>query len=98
MLAADQVTAKGHLAFIPHLAVFWQMSTDEASQTPEKDWLNLGLRMLERCDSIYRIPGESSGSDGEIEHAKKLGIPIYYSMEEVPQAIPTPSAKEEILM
>ena len=60
--------------FIPHLTGTWHM----VSPKPYPEWLALDLAYLERCDAVYRFPGESSGADGEVEEAKRLGIPVFY--------------------
>lgn len=44
-------------------------------------WMAFDFKWLEKCNCVLRLPGESSGSDREIEHAKKLGIPVFYSLD-----------------
>jgi hypothetical protein len=39
-----------------------------------------------RCDALLRLPGESQGADAEVELAKKHGIPVFYSIEELTAA------------
>lgn len=41
-------------------------------------------RLLERCDAVLRIPGESKGADQDVAVAQSRGLPVYYSLEEVP--------------
>jgi hypothetical protein len=41
-------------------------------------------RLISRCDAILRMPGESRGADLDIEEGKKLGLTIYYSLEDIP--------------
>jgi hypothetical protein len=43
-------------------------------------------RLLEFCDAVLRLPGESSGADNDVRMAKARGIPVYRSCEEVPAA------------
>lgn len=40
-------------------------------------------RLLGHCDAVLRIGGESGGADLMVEVARKLGLPVYYSLEEV---------------
>jgi hypothetical protein len=42
-------------------------------------------RLLERCDAVLRIPGESQGADEDVRIAKERGLPVYYSLDEVPR-------------
>ena len=46
-------------------------------------WLKYDIEWLEQCDAVLRLDGESLGADKEVEHAKKLGIPVYYSLSEI---------------
>jgi len=48
-----------------------------------EDWLEWDFVYLETCDCVLRLDGESSGADREVEHAKMLGIPVFYSIEEL---------------
>ncbi|MFD2055662.1 DUF4406 domain-containing protein [Mesorhizobium calcicola] len=41
-------------------------------------------RLLERCDAVLRLPGESKGADNDVRLARERGIPVYYRLEDVP--------------
>lgn len=41
-------------------------------------------RLIERCDAILRLKGESKGADNDVKLAKERGIPVYYDIAEVP--------------
>ncbi|MEM9648957.1 MAG: DUF4406 domain-containing protein [Bacteroidota bacterium] len=41
-------------------------------------------RMLLKCDAVLRIEGASKGADQDVEVAKKHGLKIYYSLDEIP--------------
>jgi hypothetical protein len=43
-------------------------------------------RLLQHCDAVLRLPGKSSGADNDEKIARELGIPVYYDINEVPQA------------
>lgn len=46
-------------------------------------------RLLQHCDAVLRLPGESSGADKDVEIALERGLPVYRSLEEIPElAIP----------
>lgn len=40
------------------------------------DWMALDLRLVERCDVLVRLPGDSAGADREVAHARYHGIPV----------------------
>lgn len=42
-------------------------------------------RLLEKCDAVLRIKGASKGADEDVRIAKEKGLPVYYSIEEVPR-------------
>ena len=41
-------------------------------------------RLLEHCDAVLRLPGESSGADTDVAIARRRGIPVYFDVEEIP--------------
>lgn len=43
-------------------------------------------RLLQHCDAVLRLPGESRGADQDVEIARRRGIPVYHSLDEVPGA------------
>jgi len=58
-----------------------------AGATPNElthaDWLKVDFEFIRRCDAVLRLPGESVGAEAEIAEAKRLGIPVFYSGEEL---------------
>jgi hypothetical protein len=44
-------------------------------------------RLLDRCDAVLRIPGESKGADQDVLIARQRGLPVSYKLEEVPSAV-----------
>jgi hypothetical protein len=41
-------------------------------------------RLLERCDAVLRISGESRGADLDVSRALQLGLPVYSAVTELP--------------
>ena len=39
----------------------------------------MDLAWIERCDALLRMPGESSGADREVEHARAHSVPVFHS-------------------
>ena len=52
-----------------------------------EQWMKLDLAWLDKCDALLRLPGESPGSDREVDAAKERGIPVYYSVRAVAFAV-----------
>jgi hypothetical protein len=41
-------------------------------------------RLLEHCDGVLRLPGESTGADRDVAIAQQRGIPVYHRIEDIP--------------
>lgn len=41
-------------------------------------------RLLQRCDAVLRLPGDSRGADQDVRIARERGLPVYFSLTEVP--------------
>jgi len=42
-------------------------------------------RLLEHCDAVLRLPGESTGADQDVAIATSRGLPVYHDVAEVPR-------------
>src|SRR3990167_6171041 len=80
--AADALVERGHVPYIPHLSHFWHFYTPR----PYQFWIGYALHWLAQCEAVLRLPGESPGSDKEVAWAEDKGLPVYWSVEEVPVA------------
>ena len=85
--AAWPIFRKGHIPMIgewvalPVLdsagsGVFEPLAADVMYPTAE--------RLLQHCDAVLRLPGESTGADQDVAIARRRGIPVYSSIDEVP--------------
>jgi hypothetical protein len=43
-------------------------------------------RLLEHCNAVLRLPGASSGADKDVDIARGRGLPVWFSLDEVPEA------------
>ena len=43
-------------------------------------------RLLQRCDAVLRIEGESKGADEDVRIARERGLPVYFKLQDVPRA------------
>lgn len=41
-------------------------------------------RLLQRCDAVLRLPGDSVGADTDVRIARERGLPVYSSVDEIP--------------
>ena len=42
-------------------------------------------RLLQHCDAVLRLPGESTGADQDVATAQRLGLPVYFDITQIPQ-------------
>jgi len=43
-------------------------------------------RLIELCGAVLRLPGASKGGDDDVRKAQARGIPVYYSIDDIPHA------------
>lgn len=41
-------------------------------------------RLLQHCDAVRRLPGQSTGADNDVRIANERGIPVYESIDQIP--------------
>jgi hypothetical protein len=76
---ADILIASGYAPFVPLLSHFQHM----IHPRPEEDWKRLDMEWLRGCSAVLRLYGHSPGADAEVIEAERLGIPVYYSLDEL---------------
>jgi nucleoside 2-deoxyribosyltransferase len=64
---------------IPHLTLLWHV----VMPRPLEFWYEYDIATLARCDAVYRIEGESTGADREVEFAATAGLPVFTNREEL---------------
>jgi hypothetical protein len=45
-------------------------------------------RLLDLCEGVLRLPGESKGADNDVALANKRGIPVWFDLRDVPGVLP----------
>lgn len=76
--AGDELLQHGYVPYVPHLSHFQHMIFPHDYEL----WLEIDFAWVKKCDALIRLPGESSGADREVELARSLGIPVYFSIQE----------------
>ena len=77
--AANRVANMGAMPFVPHLSWLWAC----CFHRPYRWWMDWCLSWLKFCDAVLRLPGYSPGADEEVAEARRLGIPVFYSLEDL---------------
>lgn len=76
---ADQLIERGFAPFAPLYFHFQHMIHPRSYE----EWMKLDFEWVKSCNCLLRLPGESNGADREVAYAGKLGIPVFYSLEEL---------------
>ena len=82
------LVAKGWSVYCPHIHYRTLKVHDAEDMFGWRTWMNFDRPFLERADAcFYMIPekyGPSKGAEEEVAMAASLDIPIYRSLDEVP--------------
>jgi len=81
--AGVQLMQMGIYPFIPllsHWVDIW--AKERGIGISWEKWIDWDLHWLEQCDALLFL-GESKGSLMELNRAKELGMPVYYSVDEI---------------
>ena len=77
-----QLALRGHTPFIPHaMTAGWEKDP----RFVREDFLRIDFDWLDQSEALYFI-GPSPGANRERERAERRGLPIWTSMDEVPEA------------
>jgi hypothetical protein len=77
--AGHAVMDLGMCPIVPHLSHFMNMQRERHYE----DWMKIDFEYVMTCDILWRLPGASPGADREVELAKRHGIPVVHSLEEL---------------
>jgi len=81
---------KGHVPMIGEWAALPLLRLAGSKKPGDDIWNEIQYpvahRLLEKCDAVLRIPGESKGADQDVEIAKQRGIHVFYHLNEIPDA------------
>jgi len=86
--AAWPLFAAGHIPMIGEWVALPVLASAGAAgpsdPLAEKVMYPVAHRLLQRCDAVLRLPGESRGADQDVAIARERGIPVYTALDEVP--------------
>ena len=73
---AETIMERGFVPFVPHLTHLWDIYSPHTWEA----WLEYDLKWIDKCDALFRMPGESPGADKEVEYALEHNIPVFLSI------------------
>lgn len=86
--AALALWNKGHLPVIGEWLALPLMRIAGSKTVGDPVYQALGYpvadRIIDRCDAVLRLPGESTGADGDVARAQARGLPILSSLDQIP--------------
>lgn len=86
--AAWPIFRKGHVPMIGEwvaLPVLASAGADGlADPLVEQVMYPTAHRLLQHCDGVLRLPGDSRGADQDVAIARERGIPVWFSIDEIP--------------
>ncbi|MFG2989278.1 DUF4406 domain-containing protein [Streptomyces sp. NPDC048257] len=93
--AAWPVFATGHLPVIGEWIALPVLRSAGAGPTdPFADQVlyPTAERLLDHCDAVLRLPGDSTGADQDVATAHRRGLPVYHEVAEIPRRVPQETA------
>ena len=86
--AAWPLFAAGHVPMIGEWVALPVLSSAGAAgpldPLAERVMYPTAQRLLQRCDGVLRLPGDSTGADQDVAIARERGIPVWFRIEDVP--------------
>jgi hypothetical protein len=79
---------KGHLGMVGEWAAWPVIKSAGGNSHSSPEFTEyqypVAHRLLEKCDAVLRIPGDSKGADLEMEKARQMGKIIFTDLDQVP--------------
>ncbi len=83
--AAAPIHRLGHVPMIGEwVALPILRGIDEADAADGDVMYETAHRLLQHCDAVLCLPGDSAGADKDVEIALERGLPVYRSIDEIP--------------
>ncbi|MFB8115480.1 MULTISPECIES: DUF4406 domain-containing protein [unclassified Streptomyces] len=93
--AAWPVFAAGHLPVIGEwiaLPVLHSAGAGPTDPLADQVLYPTAQRLLTHCDAVLRLPGDSAGADQDVATARRLGLPVYDDVAQIPTRTPQEAA------
>ena len=85
--AAAPIHRLGHVPMIGEWVALPTLRGLDEAETAQSDVMyETAARLLQHCDAVLRLPGESAGADTDVALARERGLPVYHRIEEIPAA------------
>ena len=82
--ASAPIYRRGHVPMIGEWVALPTIRELDAEEGEPDVMYETAKRLLQHCDGVLRLPGESSGADEDVRIAHELGLPVYTDAEQIP--------------
>lgn len=83
--AAAPIYRLGHIPMIGEWAALPTLRGMRDEEAGSGDVMyETAFRLLQHCDAVLRLPGDSVGADKDVEIARDRGLSVYTSIDEIP--------------
>ena len=89
--AAWPIFQAGHVPMIGEWVALPVLDQAHGAATAEDVLYPTAQRLLQHCDAVLRLPGESTGADQDVAIARERGLPVYHRIEEIPGHVAQPA-------
>ena len=81
----SELLKNGYAPFVPHLDIFFKIQNGSNFQVPMQYYYDYTMEWLKASDCVLVCPNykNSVGTKAEIAKAEEMGIPVYYSLEDL---------------
>ena len=92
MRAGLEVLLAGFAPFVPWFDFHFQLMLKDEETLSVQNYYDYSMAWLEASDAILVLPNSenSKGTQAEIQRAKELNIPIFYSLDELKGSLVNP--------
>jgi len=98
---ALEIFNKGHVPIVGEWLALPLIKLAGSQKIGDEQWERIQYpiahRILEKCDAVLRIKGESKGADQDVKIAKERGLIIYYHIDEIPAVGKSLTIKQKLL-
>lgn len=88
--AALPLFEKGHVPMIGEWVALpiWRQAGGQVAGDANYDRIlhPTAHRLLDHCDGVLRLPGASAGADNDVKIARARALPVWFALEDVPEA------------
>jgi len=88
-----QLVERGFSPMCPQLTEYVELLSGQ--RLPHETWMEIDMPWVRKSDILFRMEGPSTGADMEVNEARRHGIPVVFSLEELTEQFDWPAEELE---